>query len=49
MSGEGAPVKLTTIYDNSVLTAVFAIEDDRYHEIVNAIDNKDSLNFAKFL
>ncbi|WP_301744186.1 efflux RND transporter periplasmic adaptor subunit, partial [uncultured Duncaniella sp.] len=47
VSGEGAPVKLTTIYDNSVLTAVFAIEDDRYHEIVNAIDNKDSLNFAK--
>ena len=47
VSGEGAPVKLTTIYDNSVLTAVFAIEDDRYHEIVNAIDNKDSLDFAK--
>ena len=47
VSGEGAPVKLTTIYDNSILTAVFSIEDDRYHEIINAAGNKDSMDFSK--
>lgn len=34
ISGEGAPVKLTHIYDNKMMTAVFNIEDAQYEEMI---------------
>ena len=34
ISGEGAPVKLCTIYDNSELVAVFNIEDSQYEQMI---------------
>ncbi len=46
VSGQGSPVVLTTIYDNSVMQARFSIEDDRYHELLNMQhNNKDSIDF----
>ena len=45
ISGEGNPVVMTTIYDITSLSVKFAIEDQRYQDIVNAIDSKDSLDF----
>lgn len=34
VSGEGSPVTLCTIYDNSLMTAVFNIEDAQYEKMV---------------
>lgn len=47
ISGQGAPVVMTTIYDITSLSLSFAIEDKRYQEIVNAINSTDSLDFNK--
>ena len=45
VSGEAAPFTLATIYDNSVMRADFAIEDERYQQILKAKADNDSLNF----
>lgn len=45
ISGEGAPVKVTTLYDNSVMEAEFAIEDERFLDIINSRGGADSLDF----
>lgn len=47
VSGQGSPVVLTTIYDNTTVSANFAIEDDRYHDILNSMAKQDSLNFKR--
>lgn len=47
VSGEASPVVLTTIYDNSYVSANFAIEDDRYHDILNSMAKQDSLDFKQ--
>ncbi len=43
---ESSPVKVTTIYDNTVMEAQFAIEDDRFLELIKAQADNDSLDFA---
>ena len=45
VTGQGAPVVLATIYDTSSVSANFAIEDDRLHDIINSLALKDSLDF----
>ncbi|MDE6465897.1 MAG: efflux RND transporter periplasmic adaptor subunit [Duncaniella sp.] len=45
IDGEGTPVKVTTIYDNSTMMAQFAIEDGRYLDILNSREKRDSLGF----
>lgn len=45
VTGQGSPVVLATIYDSSSVSANFAIEDDRLHDIINALALKDSLDF----
>lgn len=45
ISGEDQPVKLATIYDNTSMTANFAIEDERYLEILNSQQSRDTLDF----
>lgn len=44
VTGEGNPVKLATIYDNSSMTAHFAIEDERYIELINTKDKNRELH-----
>lgn len=45
INGGGAPVQVTTIYDNTSMSAQFAIEDGRYLDIINAKGRSDSLDF----
>ncbi len=45
INGEGAPVKVCTVFDNSLMEAQFAIEDERYLDIINSKDSRDSLGF----
>lgn len=45
VTGQGSPVVLATIYDTSTVSANFAIEDDRLHDIINSLALKDSLDF----
>ncbi len=45
ISGEAEPVKLATIYDNTSMTANFAIEDERYLAILNSQQSRDTLDF----
>ena len=45
VTGQGSPVVLATIYDTSTVSANFAIEDDRLHDIINALALNDSLDF----
>lgn len=45
ISGQDAPVVMTTIYDITSLSLNFAIEDKRYQDIVNALDSNDSIDF----
>ncbi len=45
ISGEASPVKLTTVYDNTSMVAQFAIEDERYLDLLNSREYKDSLDF----
>ena len=47
VSGQAAPVVVTTVYDNTTVSANFAIEDDIYHDIINSISRQDSLNYNK--
>lgn len=35
INGEGAPVTLATIYDNSVFNAIFSIEDNQYQKLLS--------------
>ena len=42
ISGEGAPVTLTTIYDNTVLTANFSIEDEKFLDLMRDKNNPDA-------
>lgn len=44
VTGEGNPVKLATIYDNSSMTAHFAIEDERYIELINSKEKSRELH-----
>lgn len=41
INGEGSPVVLTTLYDNSTLTAQFSIEDERLIEILRNGDYRN--------
>lgn len=43
VTGDGAPVKLATIYDNSSMTANFAIEDERYLELIRSQEARRDL------
>lgn len=43
VSGEASPVKLATIYDNTSMSAHFAIEDERYLDLINSREAHDSL------
>lgn len=45
VNGSGAPVQICTIYDNTSVSAQFAIEDSRYLDIINSKDHRDSLDF----
>ena len=45
VSGQASPVVLATIYDITSVTVNFAIEDQRYQDIVNARSANDSLDF----
>lgn len=45
VSGQGSPVVLATIYDITSVSVNFAIEDQRYQDIVNARSTNESLNF----
>lgn len=45
LSGEASPVKMTTIYDNSAMIAQFAIEDEKYLDLLNSREYRDSLDF----
>lgn len=45
VGGEGSPVTVATIYDNSVMTVNFAVEDERYLELLQSEAAKDSLDF----
>lgn len=47
VSGQAAPVVMTTVYDNTTVSANFAIEDDIYHDIINSMSQRDSLNFDR--
>lgn len=47
ISGENAPVKLATIYDNTSLTANFAIEDQRFLDIINSRDSIKALGLDR--
>ena len=47
VSGRAEPVVVTTVYDNSSVSANFAIEDNVYHDIVNSLSRQDSLNYNK--
>ena len=47
VSGQAEPVVVTTVYDNSSVSANFAIEDNVYHDIVNSLSRQDSLNYNK--
>lgn len=47
VSGQASPVVMTTVYDNTTVSANFAIEDDIYHDIINSMSKRDSLNFDK--
>lgn len=42
LSGSVSPVQLATIYDNSVLNAVFEIEDSQYEEMVGEANGKEA-------
>lgn len=42
LSGAAQPVTLATIYDNTVLSAVFEIEDSQYEEIDGGMDGNNS-------
>lgn len=46
ISGEASPVTVTTIFDNSEMEAQFAIEDERFLDIINARNSNDSLDFS---
>lgn len=46
VNGEVSPVKLATMYDNSVMKANFSIEDQRYLELINSRNDRDSLDMA---
>lgn len=43
--GEASPVVLAQIYDNSVMEAHFAIDDEQYLELVRGLQDKEKLNF----
>ena len=43
VSGEGEPFTLCTIYDNSTMTATFAIADDEFLDLLNSMNGKDSI------
>lgn len=45
ITGENSPVKLATIYDNSSMTANFAIEDESYLALINMRETGDTLDF----
>ena len=45
VTGEAQPVTLATIYDDSYLYAMFAIEDERYLDLLNSREAHDSLDF----
>lgn len=45
VTGEAQPVTLATIYDNSSMQAKFAIEDERYLDLLNSREAHDSLDF----
>lgn len=47
INGEASPVKVTTIFDNSSMSAQFYIEDERYLDIVNSTNRPDSINLSK--
>lgn len=47
INGGASPVKLTTVYDNTSMTANFAIEDTRYLDIINTEGRNDTLDFAR--
>lgn len=40
--GEGSPVKLATIYDNSTMTANFSIDDERFISLLRERGRKDA-------
>ncbi len=44
VSGEGEPFTLCTIYDNSTMTATFAIADEEFLDLLNSMSGKDSVN-----
>lgn len=44
INGEGNSVKLATIYDSSILTAQFSIEDDKLIELLNENKRDSALN-----
>lgn len=44
VGGEGNPVALTTIYDNSTMTIKFSIDDDQYLALVKAMESGEDLN-----
>lgn len=40
VAGEGAPVKLATIYDDLTILTIFSVEDSRYIAVANAMKQK---------
>ncbi len=40
VAGEGAPVKMTTIYDDRTILTIFSVEDSRYINIADAMKKK---------
>ncbi len=47
ITGEDSPVKLTTIYDNTSMTANFAIEDESYLSLINLRESGDTIDFDR--
>ncbi len=46
VSGEGAPVKLTTIYKTDVMTGEFSIDDEKMIDLINENGGVASLNLS---
>ncbi|MDE6859128.1 MAG: efflux RND transporter periplasmic adaptor subunit [Duncaniella sp.] len=44
IGGEGSPVTLAQIYDNSMMVAHFAIDDEQYMELVKGLQSRDDVN-----
>lgn len=47
VSGEGAPVTLATIYDNSRVNAIFFIEDASFLRMFSTANNRDGIDYTR--